>query len=52
MHPLVAVGLVFLTALAWMGTILTLLIAWAKDRRRPPTAIPRMRVNSSNKTAA
>lgn len=36
MHPLVAIGLVFLTGLAWMGTVLTLLIALAKARRRPP----------------
>jgi hypothetical protein len=37
MHPLVAIGLVFLTGLAWMGTVLTLLIALAKARRRPPS---------------
>ena len=37
MHPLVAIGLVFLTGLAWMVTVLTLLIALAKDRRRPRT---------------
>jgi hypothetical protein len=36
MHPLVAVGLVFLTGLAWMGTVLTLLIALAKSRQRAP----------------
>lgn len=39
MHPLAAVGLVFLTGLAWMVTILTLLIALAKARRRPPAEI-------------
>lgn len=37
MHPLVAIGLVFLTAIAWTGTILTLLVALAKARRRPLT---------------
>jgi hypothetical protein len=36
MHPLVAIGLVFLAAIAWIGTILTLLIALVKARRRPP----------------
>ena len=36
MHPLAAIGLVFLTGLAWMVTVLTLLIALAKDR--PPRA--------------
>lgn len=37
MHPLVAIGLVFLAGLAWMGTIVTLLIALARSgsvRRR------------------
>jgi hypothetical protein len=36
MHPLAAIGLVFLTGLVWMATFLTLLIVLAKDRRRPP----------------
>jgi hypothetical protein len=36
MHPLVAIGLVFLAAIAWIGTILTLLIALVKARRMPP----------------
>ena len=35
MHPLAAIGLVLLTGLAWMVTILTLLISLAKDRRQP-----------------
>jgi hypothetical protein len=39
MHPLVAIGLVFLTGLAWMGTVLTLLIALAKARRPPPNEL-------------
>lgn len=39
MHPLVAIGLVFLTGLAWMVTILTLLIVLTKARRRPPSAV-------------
>ncbi len=39
MHPLVAIGLVFLTGLAWMVTVLTLLIALAKDRRRTTTEV-------------
>ncbi|MDQ0664285.1 hypothetical protein QFZ35_002783 [Arthrobacter ulcerisalmonis] len=34
MHPLVAISLVFLTGLAWTGTILTLLVSLAKARRR------------------
>jgi len=34
MHPLAAIGLVLLTGLAWMGTILTLLIGLSRARRR------------------
>jgi ABC-type antimicrobial peptide transport system permease subunit len=34
MHSLVAIALVFLTGFAWMITVLTLLIALAKGRRR------------------
>lgn len=34
MHPLAAIALVFLTGLAWTVTVLTLLIALAKDRPR------------------
>lgn len=41
MHPLAAIGLVFLTGLAWMVTVLTLLIALAKDRRRTTTEVRR-----------
>lgn len=33
--PLASIALVFLTGLAWMGTIVTLLIARATARRRP-----------------
>ena len=38
MDPLVAIGLVFLAAVAWTGTTLTLLIALVKARRRTPEA--------------
>lgn len=41
MHPLVAIGLVFLTGLAWIGTILTLLVSLAKARRRERTEAAR-----------
>ncbi|MEE9096193.1 hypothetical protein [Pseudarthrobacter phenanthrenivorans] len=34
MHPLAAIGLVFLAGLAWTGTVLTLLVALANARRR------------------
>ena len=34
MHPLVAIGLVFLMGIAWVVTILTLLIALANNRRQ------------------
>jgi len=37
MHPLVAISLVFLTGLAWTGTILTVLVSLAKARRRART---------------
>ncbi|MFC0457648.1 hypothetical protein ACFFGR_13965 [Arthrobacter liuii] len=36
MHPLVAIGLVFLTGLAWMGTVLTLLVSLSKAQRQAP----------------
>ncbi|MGX5717170.1 hypothetical protein [Arthrobacter sp. MAHUQ-56] len=36
MHPLAAIGLVILSGLAWLGTILTLLVSVAKARRRSP----------------
>ena len=39
MHPLVAIGLVLLTAIAWTVTILTMLIVLVKDRRRPPAEV-------------
>lgn len=38
MHPLVAIVLVFLTVLAWTGTVLTLLVTVAKRRRDGTTA--------------
>jgi hypothetical protein len=37
MHPLAAIGLVFLTGLGWMATILTLLVALTRAKaKRPP----------------
>jgi hypothetical protein len=36
MHPLAAIALVFFTGLAWMVTVLTLLIALTRARRQPP----------------
>jgi hypothetical protein len=41
MHPLVAIGLVFLAAIAWTVTILTMLIVLVKARRRPPGEVRR-----------
>jgi hypothetical protein len=34
MHPLAAIGLVILTGLAWLGTIMTLLVSLESARRR------------------
>jgi len=34
MHPLAAIGLVILTGLAWLGTIMTLLVSLENARRR------------------
>ncbi|MGN8131432.1 hypothetical protein [Arthrobacter sp. RC1.1 241] len=48
MHPLAAIGLVFLTGLAWMGTILTLLVALAKARRRPPADVKSGKIQGSD----
>lgn len=47
MNPLVAIGLVLLAAIAWMGTILTLLIALVKARSRPadPRSAPQTMEN-------
>ena len=39
MHPLVAIGLVFLAAIAWTVTILTMLIVLVKSRRRAPAEV-------------
>lgn len=37
MHPLAAIGLVFLTGLGWMATILTLRVALTRAKaKRPP----------------
>lgn len=56
MHPLVGIVLVFLAALAWMVTVLTLLIALAKARRRPPRqlrrAVQSVEIQSSDEGAA
>ena len=56
MHPLVAIGLVFLTAIAWTITILTMLIVLVKDRRRPPAevrhALQGAEIQSSDERAA
>jgi uncharacterized membrane protein len=41
MHPLVATGLVFLTGLAWMVTVLTMLIVLVKARRQPSAEVRR-----------
>ena len=41
MHPVVAIGLVLLTAIAWMVTILTMLIVLVKARRRPQAELRR-----------
>ncbi|WP_171046649.1 hypothetical protein [Pseudarthrobacter sp. NamE5] len=41
MHPLVAIGLVFLAAVAWMVTILTMLIVLVKARHQPPAQVRR-----------
>ena len=56
MHPLVAIGLVFLAAIAWTVTILTMLIVLVKARRRPPAEVRRaalgVEVQSSDERAA
>lgn len=56
MHPLVAIGLVFLAAIAWSVTVLTMLIVVVKARRRPPAevrrAIQRVKMQSSEERAA
>jgi hypothetical protein len=41
MHPLVAIALVFLAAIAWTVTILTMLIVLVKARRRPSAEVGR-----------
>jgi hypothetical protein len=55
MHPLAAIALVFLSGLAWMVTVLTLLIALAKDRQRTPTEVrsdQRVEIQSTDERAA
>ncbi|WP_181365278.1 hypothetical protein [Arthrobacter sp. HMWF013] len=55
MHPLVAIGLVFFAVIAWMVTVLTMLIV-INARRRPPTQIRRAvhsgEIQSSDERAA
>ncbi|GKV70915.1 hypothetical protein AB0N33_02565 [Pseudarthrobacter oxydans] len=41
MHPLVAIVLVFLAAIAWTVTVLTMLIVVVRARRRPPSQATR-----------
>ncbi|MFC0483218.1 hypothetical protein [Pseudarthrobacter scleromae] len=56
MHPLVGIGLVFLAAIAWSVTILTMLIVLVKARRRPPAHVRRAvqdaEIQSSDERAA
>jgi hypothetical protein len=56
MHPLAAIGLVFLSAIAWMGTVLTLLVVFLKARRQPPAeargAVQSVEIQSSDERAA
>lgn len=56
MHPLLAIGLVFLAAIAWTVTILTMLIVLVKARSRPPAevrpAVQSVEVQSSDERAA
>ncbi|MGX1162370.1 putative membrane protein [Pseudarthrobacter sp. SLBN-100] len=41
MHPLVAIGLVFLAAIAWTVTVLTMLIVLVKARHQPRAEVRR-----------
>ncbi|WP_285313968.1 hypothetical protein [Pseudarthrobacter sp. fls2-241-R2A-168] len=56
MHPLVAIGLVLLAAIAWTVTILTMLIVLVKARRRAPAdvrhALQGVEIQSSDERAA
>ncbi|WP_189337512.1 hypothetical protein [Arthrobacter sp. AFG7.2] len=55
MHPLVAIGLVLLGAIAWTVTILTMLIVLVKARRGPPDEVRRVQgveIQSSDERAA
>ncbi len=56
MHPLVAIALVFLAAIAWTVTILTMLIVLVKARRRPSvevgSAVQGAEIQSSDERAA
>ncbi|WP_309124091.1 hypothetical protein [Arthrobacter sp.] len=52
MHPVMAIGLVFLTGLAWMVTVLTLLIVLTRARRRPSTETRAEEIQSSDERTA
>jgi hypothetical protein len=52
MHPLVAIGLVFLAVIAWTVTILTMLIVLVKARRQPPAEAHAGEIQSSEERAA
>jgi hypothetical protein len=41
MDPLVAIALVFLAAIAWTVTVLTMLIVVVRARRLPPSQVRR-----------
>ena len=51
MHPLAAIGLVFLTGLAWTVTVLTLLIAFAGARGRSTDEGRSQEIQSSDEGA-
>jgi hypothetical protein len=56
MHPLVAIGLVFLGVIAWTVTVLTMLIVLVKGRSRSPADVRRtvqsVEIQSSDERAA
>jgi hypothetical protein len=47
MHPLMAIGLVFLAATAWTVTTLTMLIVLVKARHQPPAEAHAGEIKSS-----
>ena len=55
MHPLVAIGLVFLAAIAWTVTILTMLIVLVKARSQQPAQVrsdQRVEIQSTDERVA